>query len=185
MKRFSYLLLICCLLIINTTGCSKNVEIKDGRTVSSLESKVGGNLRAETILINDNNKTASSENINIAAKQSKEELYQDVFATLLTPYIQEAINNYYKKYLTISPIYSPAYVEILNIERPMGYRTFSFLIKLQVRTYVGPHIDIGVDQLTIGVHAEDKNVKVKVEKFEHIKSYFDELPPNLKSIVIE
>lgn len=43
--------------------------------------------------------------------------------------------------------------------------------------------DIGVDQLTIGVSAEDENVKVKVEKFEHIKSYF-ELPPNLKGIVI-
>lgn len=170
MKKIVYLMFICCLLILNTTGCSKNIESNtDGNSITSAVSQVAKNT------------TTSSEKKYIVPKQSQEELYQDIFNTLLSPYIQKAINNYYEKYLTISPTYSPDYVEILNIERPMGYRTFSFLIKLQIKTYVGPHIDIGVDQLTIRVSEEDG--KVTVEKFEHIKDYFNELPENLKGIV--
>lgn len=70
---------------------------------------------------------------------------------------------------------------MIDITRPMGYRSFSFKIKLQVKPYVGPHVDIGMDQLTIRVGSGEG--EAKVERFEHIKSYYDELPPNLKGIL--
>jgi len=123
--------------------------------------------------------TSSSETAYKAPKQSQQELYQDVFVILLEPYIQKAIDGYYGKFLTISPMYSPADVEILNVERPMGYRSFSFIIKLQIEPYVGPHESVGIDQLTIRVGAGEGDVIV--EKFEHIKNY--ELPPHLKELV--
>jgi len=66
---------------------------------------------------------------------------------------------------------------VINVERPRGYRTFSYIIKLQVKPYVGPHIVVGVDQLTINVGAGT----AKVEKYEHLKSY--ELPPNLQNMI--
>ncbi|MCB2318795.1 DUF3888 domain-containing protein, partial [Clostridium tagluense] len=37
------------------------------------------------------------------AKQSREELYQDIFISLLLPYIQKEVDNYYSKYLTDTP----------------------------------------------------------------------------------
>lgn len=98
---------------------------------------------------------------------SLEELYQDVFMTTLLPYIQEAITKYYEENTGYSPIVAPYTPSILSIERPNGYRTFVFVIKLEIMPYLGAHIPIGVDHITISVSSGD----VKVEKFEHIKSY--------------
>lgn len=60
---------------------------------------------------------------------------------------------------------------------------FLITLKLQVKSYIGPHLDIGVDQLTIRVGSGEG--EVKVEKFEHVKSYYDSLPPNYKGIIKE
>ena len=162
MKKVIYFLLICSLLVAIATGCSSKAE--PGVTKVAI-----GNV------------VTSSEGTYRASEQSKEELHQDIFVTLLNPYIQKALNDYYEKFLTTSPNYSPEYVEVLDIKRPMGNRSFSFIIKLQVKPYVGPHVYIGIDQLTISVGSGEG--EVKIEKFEHIKSYYDELPPNLKGIL--
>ncbi len=103
-----------------------------------------------------------------------EELYQDVFMTMLLPYIQEAVSNYYEENTGYSPNVDPYGPVILSIERPNGYRTFLFIIKLEVAPYLGAHNSIGVDHITIRVSAGE----VKVEKFEHIKSY--PVPPWLQ-----
>lgn len=95
-------------------------------------------------------------------EDSKEELYKDIFITMLHPCIEQSINNYYGK----SYSYEPYDVTILNIERPNGYRTFVFLIKLQVMPYVGAHNTVGVDNLTIEV---SYGMECKVVKFEHIE----------------
>ncbi|MDR3602907.1 MAG: DUF3888 domain-containing protein [Desulfosporosinus sp.] len=161
-KKVIYLGVICCLLVVNTTGCSRKVE-------------------AEAVKVPVSKVTISPESTDKAPEHSQEELYQDIFVTLLAPYIQTAINDYYKQYLTTSPNYSPDSIEILKVERPMGYRSFLFTLKLQVKPYVGPHLDVGVDQLTI--HVGSGEGEVKVEKFEHVKSYYDSLPPNYKGII--
>lgn len=109
---------------------------------------------------------------------STEELYQDIFVSLLDPYIQKAINDYYLKYFKGPPLFAPYSVNILNVERPNGYRTFLFIIKLQVSPYFGPHLVVGTDNITIKV---DASGKAQVEKFEHIESF--ELPPHYQGVV--
>ncbi len=96
-----------------------------------------------------------------------EELYQDVFMTVLLPYSQEAVSKYYEKNTGYSPNVDPYGPTVLSIERPDGYRTFLFIIKLEVVPYLGAHNPIGVDHITIRVSSGE----VKVETFEHIKSY--------------
>lgn len=130
MKKMSSLslLLFSCLLVAALMGCSKKTEVELAKD------PVGQATNS------------SFETLYKAPKQSQQELYQDVFVTLLGPYIQKAIDDYYGQILTISPMYSPEYVEILNIERPMGYRSFSYIIKLQVEPYV---VRMRVLELTI------------------------------------
>ncbi|WP_055668844.1 DUF3888 domain-containing protein [Desnuesiella massiliensis] len=82
----------------------------------------------------------------ITLQGSKEELYQDIFMTMLTPYIQKAVDNYYGRHYAVDPV-----AEILSIDRPNGYRTFYFIIKLQVAPYQGAHNAVGVDQITLSV----------------------------------
>ena len=71
---------------------------------------------------------------------------------------------------------------MLNIERLMGYRSFSFRLKLKVSSYIGPHLNIGDDYITIKIEGGDK---VTIEKFEHIKSYYLDLPSNRQHIIIK
>jgi hypothetical protein len=111
-------------------------------------------------------------------QQSKEELYQDIFISLLLPYINKEIDKYYSKYLTDTPMVAPYTVYVLSAERPNGYRTFFFRLKLQVDSYIGPHLDVGLDYITVTVGGSGD---VKIEKFEHIKSY--ELPPSYQHII--
>jgi hypothetical protein len=100
---------------------------------------------------------------------SIEELYKDIIVTLLEPYITSEIEKNYGQLLQ----YDLFNIEFLNIERP-NYRSFSFLIKMQIKPFVGAHNTIGIDNITIKVSPSE----TKVEKFEHTKSF--PIPPYLK-----
>lgn len=114
----------------------------------------------------------------IPPEKSREELYQDIFMTLLLPYIQDEVDKYYKEYLTTSPVVAPYGVYILNVDRVNGYRGFDFQLKIKIHPYVGPHLDVGTDYITLRVNPVDN---VKVEKFEHINS--SALPPYYQDII--
>ncbi|WP_097027339.1 DUF3888 domain-containing protein [Clostridium peptidivorans] len=114
----------------------------------------------------------------IPPEKSREELYQDIFMTLLLPYIQDEVDKYYKEYLTTSPTVAPYDVTILKADRVNGYRGFDFRLKIELHPYVGPHLDVGTDYITLRVNPIDN---VKVEKFEHIKSW--ELPPYYQNVI--
>lgn len=116
-----------------------------------------------TLFLNDALKTP---------KESKEELYKDIFITLLDPYIQKAIEDYYEKPL----FHDPWSVEVLDIERPNGDGTFWFRIKLKVMPYVMAHNVVGTDHITFNVSGDGE---VKIEKFQHIKDH--PIPPHLKN----
>lgn len=109
--------------------------------------------------------------IHESPEKSQEELYRDMFITALDPHIQKAITDYYGKPF----MYGLESVDILDIIRPHGYRTFEFEIKLQVKPFVGAHNTVGIDNITMRV----KPGQIMVERFEHIKSF--ELPPHLKN----
>lgn len=111
-------------------------------------------------------------------EQSREELYQDIFISLLLPYIQKEVDKYYSKYLIDTPIVAPYTVYVLSAERPNGYRSFLFNLELRVDSYIGPHNSVGLDYITVTVGGSGD---VEIQKFEHIKSYV--LPPNYENII--
>lgn len=110
-------------------------------------------------------------------ENSKEIICRDVIISLLVPYMQKEINNYYKEYLTELPIIFPYSVDIVNIEREGGS---GFLIKLEViaHPFVGSMNTIGDDRMIIETGAFGS---VEIKKFEHIKSY--PLPWNWQHII--
>ncbi|WP_097027817.1 DUF3888 domain-containing protein [Clostridium peptidivorans] len=100
---------------------------------------------------------------------SVEELYKDIIVTLLEPYITDEVTKQYGQLLQ----YDLFAIEFLKIERP-EYRSFDFLVKLQVEPFVGAHNTIGVDEIIIGISP----IKTEVKSFKHIKSF--PLPPYLE-----
>lgn len=100
---------------------------------------------------------------------SVEEMYKDIIVTLLEPYITNEVEKHYGQLLQ----YDLFDVEFLKIDR-LEYRSFSFIIKLQIRPFVGAHNTIGIDNITMKVSP----IKTEVCKFEHIKSF--QIPPHLK-----
>jgi hypothetical protein len=96
------------------------------------------------------------------AEGSIEELYKDIIVVLIEPYITEALKEHYGRLLQ----YDLFGIEFLKIERA-EYRSFDFLIKLQIQPFVGAHNFIGIDNITMRVSP----VETKVLKFKHIKSF--------------
>lgn len=101
---------------------------------------------------------------------SQAELYKDMFVTILSPYIDQEIKKYYGKPYAVA-LFD---IDFLDITRPNGYRSFIFKVKVKVHPFTGPHIDVGEDHITFIISSGE----VKVEKFEHIRSY--QLPPHLQ-----
>lgn len=145
------MLLPCFFLISVLTGCSSSVKSSNSKALDVIATN-----------------SVDSTTYKVAPEHSQQELNQDVFVTLLAPYIQKQLDDYYGQSLTTTPMYSPEYVKILNIERPMGYRSFLFIIKLQIEPYIGSHINLGVDQLTIQVEGKGT---VTIKEYNHVKSY--------------
>ena len=111
-------------------------------------------------------------------KKSKEELYQDIFVSLLSVEIDKAVNEYYKNVLNYSPTVYPYQVHIEKAERIGEYRSFEFTVIMKVFPVVGPHIEVGLDRLTFYINGSGL---VKLKKFEHLRDY--ELPENWKDIL--
>ena len=99
---------------------------------------------------------------------SVEELYKDIIVTLLEPQITDEVEIHYGKPL----LYDLFDIEFLSIERT-SYRSFTFVIKVKIRPFVGAHNIIGIDEITIKLSPG----KTEVEEFKHIVSF--PIPPNL------
>ncbi len=117
-----------------------------------------------------------SENNQIITKKPKEQLYYDLFITMLYPYVGKSIDNYYGEYMTYLPGEAPYSYKFIKIERTPKLN-YSFTIVLEVQPYVGPHISVGRDRITFTIDIDG----VKLKKFEHLESY--ELPPNYQNII--
>lgn len=97
------------------------------------------------------------------------ELYQDVLLTALDDVILKALREYYGRPVS----YELHEARFLDALRPNGYRTFDFLVKVEVKPFVRPHTPIGVDVVTIKVTSG----KAGLYKLKHLKTF--ELPPQL------
>jgi hypothetical protein len=118
-----------------------------------------------------------AETIYMPPEKSREELYQDIFISLILPKIDERVAKYYKNVLTKPPMVYPYMVYIENAERIGDYRSFEFLLTVKVYPVVGPHIEVGQDRLKIYVAGSGQ---VQIKNFQHIKDY--ELPDHWKNI---
>lgn len=124
--------------------------------------------RAEVLFASGNNQ--------IITKEPKEQLYYDLFITMLYPYVEKSIDNYYDEYMTFLPSEAPYSYNFIKIEKTPQLN-YSFTIVLEVQPYVGPHLSVGRDRITFNIDIDG----VKVKKFEHLESY--ELPPNYQNII--
>lgn len=103
------------------------------------------------------------------------EVPQNLFLALIMPYVDKAIDNYYSEFMTYLPGEDPWSYQILNIEK-VPDTNYSFILKLEVSPYVGPHLSVGEDRITLKIEPSG----VTIEKFEHLKSY--PMPPNWQNI---
>lgn len=111
------------------------------------------------------------------AEESKEELMMDLFFSLLLPDVQKAVSNYYSDYLNTGPLVYPYQIKIVKMERTNGYRGFMFSVTIEVTPVVGPHIEVGRDQLTFSITPSE----VILKNFKHMETY--DLPPNWQDII--
>lgn len=127
--------------------------------------------------------TINSTYVNTTAKQVKEDaqdiLYQDVIITALAPTINKAIENYYKNVMIDIPGYDSSFIKILNIERPNDDRTSYFIINIEVDPFIGPHITVGKDRMSIELSYPGTQ---EILKYEHLEDY--PLPERYKNLYL-
>ncbi|MGD6831299.1 DUF3888 domain-containing protein [Sutcliffiella halmapala] len=110
-------------------------------------------------------------------EQSREELYHDMYLTLLSKDIDSAVSDYYADYLTISPMVYGYMIDVTRAERVGGYRSFGFSVTLEATPVVGPHLSVGKDRMVFQIDRSG----AKLLNYEHLESH--ELPRNWKHIV--
>ncbi|MUK90515.1 DUF3888 domain-containing protein [Ornithinibacillus sp. L9] len=120
--------------------------------------------------------SGSADNMPVPPKESREELYHDMFISLLLPNINQFIDDYYSKMFTRLPTIYTYMVDITDVKRVNGYRSFSFLVTLEIIPVVGPHISVGKDRLTYEIGA-----KAVLFEHEHLETH--ELPEHWKHII--
>ncbi|MEA4895653.1 MAG: DUF3888 domain-containing protein [Oscillospiraceae bacterium] len=106
----------------------------------------------------------------------------DMVITLLMPSIQEAVESFYEPYLTIEPTvatyYASKIIEIQGGERiHEGIYNSRYIVTVDVFPYIGPHISVGKDRITLNVQPDG----VSVESYEHLESH--KFPPHLQSLI--
>ena len=123
----------------------------------------------------------SSQNTNVSSAkptQDSEELrLQDMLMTMLTPYIEKDLNNfYYSKILKdFSPHITPWRIEVIETRRVNGFRGFKLEITFEIEpTDGGKWVPIGKDRMTYEITA---GPTVKLINHTHLETY--EYPPEL------
>lgn len=101
--------------------------------------------------------------VSASPTSSDEEIYKDILMLLLLPYLTDEVEKQYGKFYSINP----SAIKVLEVVRPLGYKTNTFNIKLRVAPYIGPHNAVGLDDITLKIEPE----KVTVLNFKHIISY--------------
>jgi len=122
----------------------------------------------------------SKENVlNIMQDQNKG-IQSDSNMALINTYlksIQDASDDFYDEYFTISPRidYYNVSIKEISLDNPTNPTS---LITFVSEPFVGPHDTVGTDEISFLV---DYLGNIKLKEFKHIKSY--SLPDNLKGLV--
>lgn len=127
--------------------------------------------------------SAAADNVLKTTEESNDKTYQNLIVDLLYPKIREASDNFYKKYLREPPTTAPYLTTLLSVipqksDESLVYPD-SFIVKVQISPYYGPHNSVGTDAITFWI---SNFGDIQLKKFEHIKSY--EIQPNYKDEII-
>jgi hypothetical protein len=114
-------------------------------------------------------------------QDTKEMMINDILMLFLSPEIDKAVKDYYSDYLKEPPVVYPYQIDIVNVERIGGFRSFHFIITLETTPVVGPHISIGKDRLTFEIRPTIIPGQIKLKKFEHLETH--DLPPHWQDIL--
>ncbi|MNC46420.1 hypothetical protein D3C75_954420 [compost metagenome] len=96
---------------------------------------------------------------------------------LISPAIQNAVNQYYSIKLKELPLVYPYQSRILDTVRINGFRGFLFQLTVEVMPVVGPHIPVGIDRITLRI---SPGPAVQVIGYTHIQDM--KLPKNWEYI---
>lgn len=127
--------------------------------------------------------SALTNNIGEITESKEDKTYQKLIANFLFPKIEETSDLFYKKYLKEPPTNAPYFTTILsvipqksdeNLEDPS-----SFLVKVQISPYYGPHNSVGTDNITFQISSIGE---IRPVSFEHVESYG--IQPNYKDEII-
>ena len=112
-----------------------------------------------------------------SAENPSEDVYRNLCLKLISPYVDKAIDDFYDEYMTYLPRADTWDYIILSIETPHpGY--YFYTVKLEVLPYVGPHLTVGLDRITLKINL---NGEVEIAQFEHLESH--ELPPHHQDLI--
>ncbi|REB05151.1 DUF3888 domain-containing protein [Sporosarcina sp. BI001-red] len=104
--------------------------------------------------------------------QDSEELrLQDMLMVILTPYIEDDLNNYYYPEIvnSFSPHVAPWNIEVIETRRVNEFRGFQLQITFEIEPTDGGHwIPIGKDRMTYEISA---GATVKLINHTHLKTY--------------
>lgn len=114
-------------------------------------------------------------------KDSAQLQYQDILMLFLLPHIDEVVNRHYSHTLKELPVVYPYFVDVIQVKRVNGFRGFHFVITLEARPVVGPHIPVGKDRLVFEVAPTIPGGLVKLVEYKHLETY--ELPTHWQDIV--
>lgn len=107
-----------------------------------------------------------------AHAREHEDPYQRLVLTLLTPYIQGQLNEFYKNKLSLTPQFAPF---LRGTDLFVDYHSSYIDVHVTCSPYVGPHLDVGVDLIKIRI---DNTGEVTVSEYKHLKDI--DLPPHYK-----
>ncbi|WP_368503471.1 DUF3888 domain-containing protein [Alkalihalophilus sp. As8PL] len=105
---------------------------------------------------------------------------QDLMMLLVLDSVATPINEYYFDFLKENPVVYPYEIELKQIERMEGFRSFHFVITLEVTPVIGPHIAVGKDVVTLEVSPVLPKT-IKVLTYEHLETY--ELPAKWRHVI--
>ncbi|QQZ58641.1 DUF3888 domain-containing protein [Paenibacillus sonchi] len=132
-----------------------------------------------TVTLSLSSPLQSNAEASYRVQEDSEELrLQDMLLNFLTPYINDAVRDYYRRLLVEPPLVYPYFVNVVDSMSINGFRGFNLSITLDVTPVVGPHISVGEDRLTFQISV---GPEVKLVNYTHLKSYG--LPPHWQNIL--
>ncbi|MGG1517567.1 DUF3888 domain-containing protein [Paenibacillus oryzisoli] len=124
---------------------------------------------------------SSAASIDNPHEDSRALQLQDMLVLFLLPAMQEKLTQVYARYLKETPGIYPYFVQVTDIQRPHGFRSFEFLITLDVVPTVGPHISVGEDRFTYKISS---GPSIKLVNYQHLKSPDPQaFPPNYLNLL--